>query len=226
VDNISIDLGAGSDVTTFFDGTDWIFDSRVVGTGDYEFRGGDVRIDRRLEHTGDINTWIGFATDQIDFNAGGIAMLRLDEAAVDIVTINPNGVDLDFRVQGDTDSDLFFLDAGLDMIGFSTAAPTSLVDIQGSFSLKLDAFTSNTTLDATHSTVTGDATSASFTFTLPTAVGIKGRIYRAKKIDSTGNTVTLDGNGTETIDGGLTLVLAIQYDVAAVQSDGANWIRL
>jgi len=36
--------------------------------------------------------------------------------------------------------------------------------------------------------------------------------------------VTIDGNGTETIDGSLTYTLEIQYKYVTVQSDGANWV--
>lgn len=59
--------------------------------------------------------------------------------------------------------------------------------------------------------------------TLPAALGAKGHMYYIKKTDSSGNTVTIDGSGAETIDGALTKVLATQYDAIVVQSDGSNW---
>jgi len=64
-------------------------------------------------------------------------------------------------------------------------------------------------------------TSGTFTVTLPTAVGITGRVYVLK--NSGVGTITLDGNGTETIDGSLT-VTANADDSYTVQSDGSNWI--
>lgn len=55
-----------------------------------------------------------------------------------------------------------------------------------------------------------DATSGNITVNLPAATG-KGRLVTIKKIDSSTNTVTIDGSGTETIDGATTYVLSTQY---------------
>lgn len=66
-----------------------------------------------------------------------------------------------------------------------------------------------------------DATSGTFTLTLPTAVGIKGKIYQIK--NSGTGVITLDGNGSETIDGQLTITLN-QFDAVQVTSNGTNWV--
>ena len=66
-----------------------------------------------------------------------------------------------------------------------------------------------------------NCTSGTYTVNLPTAVGIQGKIYILK--NSGTGTITLDGNGSETIDGQLTRALA-QYVAWTVQSDGTNWI--
>lgn len=60
-----------------------------------------------------------------------------------------------------------------------------------------------------------------FTLTLPTAVGIDGRIYTIKNI-GTGE-VTIDGNGDETIDDGKTATLTDQYEVINIVSDNTEW---
>jgi hypothetical protein len=83
-----------------------------------------------------------------------------------------------------------------------------------------------TTLDATHNVVDVDASSAAITITLPTAVGINGREYVIRKLDSSGNAVTVDGNGAETINGAATKALSTQYETVHIMSDGANWIIL
>jgi hypothetical protein len=83
-----------------------------------------------------------------------------------------------------------------------------------------------TTLDGTHYMVDVDASGAARTITLPTAVGIAGRVYIIRKLDSSANAVTIDGNGAETINGAATKVLAAQYDTATIMSDGASWIVL
>ena len=69
----------------------------------------------------------------------------------------------------------------------------------------------------------GDATSASITLTLPAAADLGDTPIHIKKIDSTANTVTIDANGTETIDGDLTVVITDQYTTITVVSDGTDW---
>lgn len=75
----------------------------------------------------------------------------------------------------------------------------------------------------TSSTILADATSNNITITLPTAVGIEGRIYVIKKIDTTAYTVTIDGDGSETIDGVTTYTIYHSGAMIILQSDGANW---
>jgi len=67
-----------------------------------------------------------------------------------------------------------------------------------------------------------DATSASFTLTLFTAVGNSGKHLVIKKINSA-NIVTIDANSSETIDGLLTRVLNGQEESIVIFSDGSNW---
>lgn len=70
--------------------------------------------------------------------------------------------------------------------------------------------------------ILGSAGSA-FTVSLPTASGIRGRVYTIKKTDSSANAVTIDGAGSETIDGALTVALSTQYAFRIIVSDGTNW---
>ena len=68
-----------------------------------------------------------------------------------------------------------------------------------------------------------NAASASFTVTLPAAADYTGKMFWIKKIDSTANTVTVDGAGSETIDDGTTAVIRNQYEAINVISDGTEW---
>ena len=88
------------------------------------------------------------------------------------------------------------------------------------------SISTNTTLDATQNVVDVDATSASVAITLPTAVGINGREYVVRKLDSSANTVTITPNGSETVNGSSDIVLDEQYESTIIYSDGANWIQL
>ena len=86
--------------------------------------------------------------------------------------------------------------------------------------------TTTVTTTATISTATYTRCNAgfgAFTVTLPTAVGITGRVYVVKKIDSSGNAVTVDADGSETIDGAASYSLAVQWATVTVISNGTNW---
>ena len=68
-----------------------------------------------------------------------------------------------------------------------------------------------------------NATSATITVTLPTAVA-NAACFIIKKTDSSTNTVTIDGYSTETIDGATTYVLYDQYNYVELVSNGTNWV--
>ena len=70
------------------------------------------------------------------------------------------------------------------------------------------------------------ATSGNLTSLLPTAVGITGRIYVICKIDSSVNTVTVDGASSENVGKALTAVLADQDESITIQSNGTDWVIL
>jgi hypothetical protein len=68
-----------------------------------------------------------------------------------------------------------------------------------------------------------DATAGAKIVDLPLAATAKWRILTVKKIDASGNTVTIDGAGGETIDDAATKVLTVQYQSIRIQSDGTEW---
>ena len=86
-----------------------------------------------------------------------------------------------------------------------------------------------TTKTTTYSIATTDgsifcnATSAGFTVTLPTAVGVGGKIYIIKKIDSSTNVITIATTSSQTIDSLTTQTLSLYNAWLQVQSDGSNW---
>jgi hypothetical protein len=82
-------------------------------------------------------------------------------------------------------------------------------------------------VDATAANVTVDLSIAfpDFMFSTVTVNGVSielGKIVTIKKIDSSGNTVTVDGDGT-LIDGAATYTIYTQYDSITLQWDGTNW---
>lgn len=75
-------------------------------------------------------------------------------------------------------------------------------------------------------TILVDATSGAVTITLPAAASHSGRIYTVKKIDSSANAVTVDGNAAETIDGAATDLLTEQWEALTIQCNGTAWFAL
>jgi hypothetical protein len=69
-----------------------------------------------------------------------------------------------------------------------------------------------------------DTASNAITVNLPTAIGRQGKIYKIKCINAANN-VTIDGNGTQTIDGNLTFILTF-LDALTIVSDNSNWFIL
>lgn len=113
-------------------------------------------------------------------------------------------------------------------VGIGTTSPSSLLHVNGSQTVKrtavgTGAYTILTTdyyLGKTSITGGGD------TITLPSAVTVgAGKIYIIK--DESGaagtNNITIDGDGTETIDGTTTRVINTNYGSMNIISDGTNW---
>lgn len=63
-------------------------------------------------------------------------------------------------------------------------------------------------------------TASGQTITLPTAVGNTAKFTFKLMV---AGTLTIDGNGSETIDGGTTATLVSQYEAMTIISDNANW---
>lgn len=79
------------------------------------------------------------------------------------------------------------------------------------------------TVVAADYTILVDASGGAVTVTLPAASSSLGRVLSIKAIDVSGGSVTIDGDGSETIDSATTQVISAQYDVITVQCDGTQW---
>ena len=70
-----------------------------------------------------------------------------------------------------------------------------------------------------------DVTVANRIFTLlPAATAGNGKVITVKKVDASVNTVTIDGDGAETIDGAANYVLAAQWKYVELTCDGTQWL--
>jgi hypothetical protein len=89
----------------------------------------------------------------------------------------------------------------------------------GGITFPLTQVSTTYTVDSTDYFV--EAISGTFTISLPTAVGIEGKIYQIK--NSGAGDITVDPNGGETIDGSGTVVLGPKQSLYIVSND-ANWL--
>lgn len=88
---------------------------------------------------------------------------------------------------------------------------------------RVSTYTTTATLDLYDEVVLGDATGGAFSLTLPPVAVAKGKKYHIKKTDASGNAVTVDGDGSETIDGATTKALSSQYASVTIVCDGTVW---
>lgn len=110
--------------------------------------------------------------------------------------------------------------------GFTSTSDEVLV-FQQSFATASGGLTLNYVAKTGAYTITGtdwmvDCTANTFTITLPSASTVGAGKQFVVKNSGTG-TITVDGNGSETIDGGLTAVLSTQYESITIVSDGSNY---
>ena len=111
---------------------------------------------------------------------------------------------------------------GSGYLGINETNPTSTLDVNGSMSLPITTKSANYIATASDYTI---VFTTAATLTLPSAVGIEGRIYIVKNLDDT-NTALVSPDGSETIDG-----LTVDYQIftggaTTFQSDGSNWIAI
>lgn len=107
-------------------------------------------------------------------------------------------------------------------LGLANTTPKSTFDVSGSVGAKVTSVSATYTA-ADEYIILVDASGANRTINLPAASGVANRIYIIKKTDSSANTVTIDPNASETIDGATTKVLSAQYARIQIVCNGTNW---
>lgn len=123
---------------------------------------------------------------------------------------------------------------GLILRGGISASNADLAQVRKSldrlFGGGLATYAANTTLTVDEAgLVLVNASGGARTITLPAANALGGRPirYQIEKTDSTANTVTVQRAGTDTIEGGTSLVLSGQWASVMLVSDGIGaWVAL
>jgi len=160
------------------------------------------------------NTAIGYRAGA-DITTGGFNIMLGYNTQPSAITAS-NELNIGEAIYG---TNLYGTNANIGL-GNGNNAPNSTLDIAGSVSYDY-ASGGAITLDDKHYTY--NITTANQTVTLPTAVGITGRVYIIKYSASLGSGLVLPAAG-ELIDGAGNYNLTAQYKYVQVQSDGTNWI--
>ncbi|MFD9256932.1 hypothetical protein [Streptomyces sp. NPDC059538] len=106
--------------------------------------------------------------------------------------------------------------------GVSVGNPCGIKLINGQTPYPVRSVSTSQTVRVIDEVVLVDASAGARIITLISAVATPNS-YTVKKIDPSGNTVTIAAAGAETIDGASTKVLSSQWDTATVVPSGGNW---
>jgi hypothetical protein len=109
--------------------------------------------------------------------------------------------------------------------GLTHDQPTGIESINGQATSDVRTVTANTTARPIDRVIKADATSGGITVALPSAAP-NPVTYTVIKADATGNTVTVDPFGSQTINGSATRILSAQWETVTLRSDGSNWIAI
>jgi hypothetical protein len=137
---------------------------------------------------------------------------------------NDAGADVDQRMEGDTDANLFFLDASTDRIGIGTSTPTAKLQVNGSIAgpAPITVTTDYTVAAGAFAVISNRG--ASNTMTLPAASSNTGRlllfltIQAFTVVSATSNVVPKTGGSA-----GTAILPGTDGAWALLQSDGTNW---
>ena len=139
-------------------------DFRVEGDTDANLLFTDASTDR---------VGIGTNTPSVKLDVSGAAAITGaftvtgDSSLNGAVVINDAGADKDTRIEGDTDTNLVFVDASADAVGIGTATPGSKLDVKGT--LRLSGSSSG------YVGLAPASAAGSTTYTLPSADGTSGQ---------------------------------------------------
>ena len=87
-----------------------------------------ICVGNKIIHTGDSDTNIQFADNNVYIIAGNAVSIRANASEA---VINDNAGSYDFRVEGDTDTHALFVDGSTDNVGIGTSTPGAKLTVNG-----------------------------------------------------------------------------------------------
>ena len=147
----------------------------------------------------------GTSSGSVIFRSGGADVWRINSASKSLETIAGP-----YKIEGVNTP-----------TAANDAANKSYVDSQARYTVATITHTASPYAAVHKNLILANATGAVITVNLP-AAPVAGDQVSVKKIDGSGNAITVSGNGN-TIDGSANATLAAQGNTITVVSDGTNW---
>ena len=159
--------------------------------------------------------------------------LRLDGAVPEVIVNQQHGINgddslIDFRVESENNTHMFFVDGSADKIGIATQQPVCELDVNGTtrtkaFGVNVRDVSAADTIQATDYCLRCVQSSA-ITITLPAKAQSAGRVLVFKDAlgNAASNNITIDGDGSDQIDGAATFVLNQNKQSLTIVCDGIN----
>jgi len=125
--------------------------------------------------------------------------------------------------------DLYYRDSGGSFVRLAAGANGKTLRVASGLPAWADATlatstkTSNYTVTGTDVVVFANAAGGNVTVTLPLASSLGGYRFYVKRIDSSGNTVSIAATNPDTIDGQTSVTVRAQYDSYTIVSNGSLW---
>ncbi len=96
------------------------------GNTELEVDSSGVLVAEYIKHMGDTDTYIRFTDNDINIQAGSVNFIDISQGGTNEITFNEAGADVDFRVEGDNNTHLLYVDGGNDKVGIGTIPQTTL----------------------------------------------------------------------------------------------------
>lgn len=163
-------------------------------------------------------------------NDGGVTReaFRMDGAVPEVVVNQTSDSLVDFRVESDSNTHMLFVDGGNNRVGINTSVPVCELDVNGTirtkaFGVQVRDVNSTSSVQAEDYCLRCIQTGA-ITITLPAKAQNVGRMLIIKDAlgNASGNNITVDGDGSDTIDGSSTYVINRNGESVTILCDGIN----
>lgn len=160
---------------------------------------------------------------------GGTGRSTFNEAVI----VNESGADSDTRVEGDTDTNLIYADAGADKVGIGTATPAQKLDVVGNIQLSGELMGARQLLPQDRTSINADAYmgsaalayAAGYGFVMPRAGSIVG-LSACANVTVEGSAGTIDvhvyKNGASVFSLTLTTAGVAVYKGQSTQARGTD----